>query len=512
MTVFEPAAIEDTPPSTSITRRSGPTVGSVLKAIQVRLRIPAVLLISALLVGRWEVIRNYWDSVTRLGSGADLSAQAVSSDTEYFCPMDPGVRSDWPGKCGICNMALVRRKRGEAVVLPDGVVARMQLSPYRVQLAGIRTVAASYQPLAQTYEAAGVVRREGNEVFLPLEIPVRSASWLVDGQRAEVRCDQMPGLPPLSGRLRMSRSREGQGSDILPSRLILDAGSGEFKPGMLGLVTFKRPVVELEPFRSQPTDPPPLKPGEPRQLFACADHPDVVTIKPGRCPRDQNPLLAQPLGDHQRVGWWCPMHPDLTADHPGEACKACGGMILRPRVISFQPAGKVLSVPDTAVVDTGLKTVVFVETMPGMYDGVEVVLGPRCGDAYPVIRGLEAGQNVVMAGAFLLDAETRLNPSLAASYFGASARDASVSSTSSSKAAKREETQAALAELSASDRALAQRQKVCPVTGKALGSMGTPARVIVAGRVVFLCCDGCTSTLESDPGKYLSGLPAVAGP
>ncbi len=53
--------------------------------------------------------------------------------------MDPGIVSDWPGKCGICNMALVRRKRGEAVALPDGVIARMQLSPYRIQLAGIQT-------------------------------------------------------------------------------------------------------------------------------------------------------------------------------------------------------------------------------------------------------------------------------------------------------------------------------------------------------------------------------------
>src|SRR5690349_16762623 len=134
MTVFEPTAIDDGPPNTSVSRRSGPTARSVLRAVQVRLRIPAVLLVSALVVGRWEVIRNYWDRLTRFGTGADLSGQAVSSDTEYFCPMDPGVLSNWPGKCGICNMALVRRKRGEAVALPDGVVARMQLSPYRIQL------------------------------------------------------------------------------------------------------------------------------------------------------------------------------------------------------------------------------------------------------------------------------------------------------------------------------------------------------------------------------------------
>jgi Cu(I)/Ag(I) efflux system membrane fusion protein len=88
-------------------------------------------------------------------------------------------------------------------------------------------------------------------------------------------------------------------------------------------------------------------------------------------------------------------------------------------VISYSPAGQVLAVPQRAVIDTGPKKMVFVETMPGMFDGVEVVVGPRCGDSYPVVKGLEPGQRVAAAGAFLLDAETRLNPSLAAAYFGA---------------------------------------------------------------------------------------------
>jgi hypothetical protein len=512
MTVLERTAIEDGPPNTPAARRSGPSARSVLRAVQVRLRIPAVLLISAIVVGRWEVVRNYWDRLTRFGSGADLSGQAVSSDTEYFCPMDPGVLSNWPGKCGICNMALVRRKRGEAIVLPDGVVARMQISPYRIQLAGIKTVAVGYQPLVQTYETAGMVRRERDKLFVPLEIPIRSAPWIVDGQIAEVRCNDTPDQKPVSGRLLMSGPTQGQGAEALAAKLVIDGEPGRLKPGMIALATFKTPVAQLEPFRSLPTDPPAVKPGEPRQLFACPEHPEIVSVEPGRCPRDQSELLTQPLGDHQRVGWWCPMHPSITADHPGEACKECGGMILRPRVVSFQPAGKVLAVPDAAVVDTGLRTVVFVETMPGMFDGVDVVLGPHCGDAYPVIRGLEAGQNVVAAGAFLLDAETGLNPSLAASYFGASARDASLSIASQSTVASREDPRSPLAELSAGDRALAERQKVCPVTKKALGSMGTPARVVVTGRVVFLCCKGCTSTIESEPAKYLATLPAAPGP
>ena len=64
---------------------------------------------------------------------------AVSTDTEYFCPMDPGVVSDWPGRCGICNMALVRRKRGEALVLPDGASRECSFRPTGFSLPGIQT-------------------------------------------------------------------------------------------------------------------------------------------------------------------------------------------------------------------------------------------------------------------------------------------------------------------------------------------------------------------------------------
>ena len=66
------------------------------------------------------------------------------------------------------------------------------------------------------------------------------------------------------------------------------------------------------------------------------------------------------------------------------------------------------------MVDTGEKQIVYVERKPGMFEGVEVQLGPRNGEYYPVIKGLAAGERVAAAGAFLVDAETRLNPAAAA--------------------------------------------------------------------------------------------------
>jgi hypothetical protein len=54
---------------------------------------------------------------------------------------------------------------------------------------------------------------------------------------------------------------------------------------------------------------------------------------------------------------------------------------------------------------------------------------------------------------------------------------------------------------------LAAKQKVCPVTGEPLDSMGGPVRVEVAGRIVFVCCEGCIPALRKEPAKYLAKLP-----
>jgi hypothetical protein len=60
--------------------------------------------------------------------------------------------------------------------------------------------------------------------------------------------------------------------------------------------------------------------------------------------------------------------------------------------------------------------------------------------------------------------------------------------------------------LSAEDLALIAKQKVCPVTGAELGSMGDPVKVVVKGQTVFLCCAGCEDAIKKDPDKYLAKL------
>ncbi len=64
-----------------------------------------------------------------------------------------------------------------------------------------------------------------------------------------------------------------------------------------------------------------------------------------------------------------------------------------------------------------------------------------------------------------------------------------------------------LAKLSPTDRAAAEQQRTCPVTGEPLGSMGVPVKVQVSGRSVFICCEGCEDALKKEPEKYLKKLP-----
>ena len=67
---------------------------------------------------------------------------------------------------------------------------------------------------------------------------------------------------------------------------------------------------------------------------------------------------------------------------------------------------------------------------------------------------------------------------------------------------------AGLAELSADDRAAAEKQRVCPVSGDVLGTQGKPYKVTVKGHTLFLCCPACEKELMKNPDKYLAKMKA----
>ncbi len=179
--------------------------------------------------------------------------------------------------------------------------------------------------------------------------------------------------------------------------------------------------------------------------------------------------------------------------------------------------GRVLALPETAVIETGRQTIIYRETLPGTYEGVLVALGPKMTGPnnvtyYPVINGLESGDRIATSGSFLVDAETRLNPAAGSIYFGGSSGSKSGGgavttvrpTTPENEDAK---LQAAFKKLTPADRTLVEQQKFCPILENSrLGSMGVPVKVMVDGKPVFICCPACEKSATDEPQETLKKL------
>ncbi len=601
-----------------------------LRAIEVRLRFIGLFVAIGLLMAYWGTIENYWERWTR----PDTAATAASADTEYYCPMHPTVIR--PGRepngavpsCPICGMPLSLRKKGEVPELPEGVLTRVQLSPERVQLAGVKTVPVSYMPLAKEIRTVGyvqydearlseIVTRVGgylenlyvdknfeqvdegqplaeiyspdlyssmqelllakkhssadliassrqrlkllgvddteiddalqseesaaklvirsplagqvieknvvqgasvqpgtvlfkiadlSTVWIEADVYERDLPFLQVGQEIEASVEGVPGKT-FGGEIALIYPELNAESRTNRIRVLLENHGLQLRPGMSATVFVRTPISESEPFKSaiaQTHEKP--KDAEDATLIAYQKICPVTGLKLGSM---GNPIKL--TVNDQTVFICCDGCKTPLLDSPEEYMAK----------IAPPPVDAVLSVPEQAVIDTGSQKVVYVEREPGMFEGVEVKLGPRTGGYYPVISGLTAADKIVAAGSFLLDAETRLNPAAASAYFGASGTtgskdgsDPAASTTHRVAETKSGLSSAQLAQiqkLSPEDQKLAIKQGSCPVTDEPLGSMGTPVKVIVQGQPVFLCCAGCEMEAQEHAEETLKKVEKLTG-
>ncbi len=165
-----------------------------------------------------------------------------------------------------------------------------------------------------------------------------------------------------------------------------------------------------------------LPTGEEKQKFvymcpmAC-----MTSDKPGKCPdckrqmgrwevKEGLGIKVQKIEPKIRRVYACPMHAEITSDKPGN-CNKCG--------MNLEKTTQVLAIPATAVLDTGIRKIVYIDKGNGQYVGKEVALGPKAGDYYPVLEGLEEGDRVVTSANFLIDSQSQLTGGASALYGGA---------------------------------------------------------------------------------------------
>ncbi len=74
--------------------------------------------------------------------------------------------------------------------------------------------------------------------------------------------------------------------------------------------------------------------------------------------------------------------------------------------------GDKVTVPEGAIIDTGIRKVAIVDKGSGYFEPRDVKLGTKAGDYYEVLDGLTVGERVVTSANFLIDSESKLKEAI----------------------------------------------------------------------------------------------------
>jgi Cu(I)/Ag(I) efflux system membrane fusion protein len=277
----------------------------------------------------------------------------------------------------------------------DEILARGK-ADYRVPiLSPISGVVVRKNVVAGQYVSEGEAMFEVadlSRVWIQAQVFEHQIGLVSVGQAVEATVETYPGQV-FKGVVAFKDPVLNPSTRTLSVRYDLENSDGRLRPGMFATVTLTTPLADTPGFRDRLAGARPGG-GAPRTAAEQRVCP-VTTLKLGS------------MGD--------PVAVDVEGTKVWACCAGCLPKLKAApakylaRLVP-PPRGAVLSVPESAVVDTGARKLVYVESEPGVFEGREVVLGPPSGDRYPVLDGLSPGETVASSGAFLIDAETRLNP------------------------------------------------------------------------------------------------------
>lgn len=542
-----------------------------------RLRFIFILIAIGLVIVYWDTLAAHYDRWTRKAD----EKKTAASDIEYFCPMHPTVVRDNPkDKCPICFMPLSKRKKGETheESLPPGIVSRVQLSPYRVVLAGVQTWRVSYVPLSKRITSVGYVEfneRELRQVTARVkgrldQLTVNETGQMVH-EKEELGSLYSPELVTTIQNLLVARQNRsddlersargrlklwGVAEDQIDE--IIRSGRAEtllkIRSPMNGHVIKK--YVKEGQYVDEGTPLYDLADLSTVWIQAQVNEEDLAFLPPQEQfhKRDASRAGAMPVTATTRAfpnekfkGLLTFVHPHISADtrtvtvrfeldNPGHKLRPGSSATIDLDVVPAKVQalasgvapeqraklgeGQLLAVPESSIIDTGRQQIVYREVSPGEYEGVKVELGPRMNGPqevayFPVLRGLAEGDLIVTAGSFLVDAETRLNPAAGSIYFGGSGGASNTKLPGQGSVIKPstpndEEAIIAsnLAKLpnDAERREVAEQEYCVTLDDSKLGSMGVPLRLVIEGRVVYICCKGCSKEALADPKATLAKL------
>ena len=289
--------------------------------------------------------------------------------------------------------------------------------------------------------------------------------WVYMGQDVEIAAQSMPAQT-FHGKVNFIYPYLDAPTRTQKVHIEVPNPDGQLRPGMYVTLRLKATLAEIYGREAHPKD-----------AYACPMHPWITSENPGECTicgmdlESTHPEAA--VSDPMETVWTCPMHPQVQQSEFGE-CDVCGMDLVKsttpvkttanegeisvrrepPLIFKYAcpdhpdqystlldkcpidgkarvMTGGVLAVSKRAVIDTGLRQIVFIDRGKSGYELLEVDLGPEAWAEvehnshttkqrfYPVVKGLNPGDMVVTNGNFLLDSQTQLTGAAAGAYGGA---------------------------------------------------------------------------------------------
>ena len=382
-------------------------------------------------------------------------ASAAESQRQYHCPMHPTMLSDRPGDCPICGMRLVAVEpatggpRGETVRGLAGV----RIPARKQQLIGVRTAEVKTIPFVRKIRTVGRVASDESRLH---HVHTKIDGWIevlhvnATGERVrkgqplltiyspEMVATQEEYLLALRARRAVSDGALPQvarsGDEMVESarRRLAHFGLGAEQIATLErtgqperTVTLYAPisgyVTQRNVTQGEKIDPSTTLLDiadlsrvwiiaavyEYELPFVRVGQTAIVTLSylPGKTFRGRAALVYPVLEGTTRTA-----QVRLEFDNPD--------LVLKPEMYADveieSDLGPRLAVPESAILASGARNVVFVEEGDGYFEPRDVLLGLRLPDLVEVLGGLSAGERVVASGTFFVDSESKLKAALEA--------------------------------------------------------------------------------------------------
>jgi len=366
----------------------------------------------------------------------DASASAERKPLFYQSPMHPWIKSDKPGRCTICGMDLVPIYPGEKSFDESGGDNVVALTQNQIQVVGVQTATAKVQPLVRTLQVAGMIDDDASRHrILSAYVDGRMEKLFVNTMGAEVTAGQplaelySPTLlqtereyRQLGGDLKAQaglrlrqmglnqeqiRAVDQKPADALTSEILSPisgtiVGQNVFEGQTVAAGDKLFEIADFSTmwfvFRAYEQDLPSVKLGQAVSI--------TTPSLPGRTLEGKIAFIDPNLDEATRSTNVRVILPNPLVDGRRELLHK---LYADGSVDVEAPA--VLSVPRSAVIQTGPEAVVYLDRGEGSYARSVVKLGRRGNSLVEIVSGLKEGDRVVTNGNLLIDGQSEINRS-----------------------------------------------------------------------------------------------------